>query len=226
MRFQAWSGLILTALGLLLLAPFGCVVVENFFPLWIWRAEVRGRVTDELGQPVSGARVVAEYFGDRSKDVIPGSRSPAITDVHGEFELSSVPGAVTLFARKDGVGIGQPLDLELEDGQEVDNVEISLDPGGRITGECLGADGMPLSRRWRRWISVEQADYRHWGDEDRIANIRSRDDGEFVIDGVPTGEVRVMLGPSFPFTQERIVTVKRGETTHVRFETPLEPGKR
>lgn len=203
--------------------------MQTFFPLWVWKAELRGRVTDEQGQPVAGARVVAEYFGDRSGGRIPGSRSPAITDEKGEFVLILVPGAVSLFAREDEHGISQPLDLEPQDGQQVAGVELCLDPGGRVTGECLGANGTPQAGRW---IAIEQAGYRHWRDEDQIANVRTGAAGEFAFDGVPSGKIRVMLGdtsptgPRYPFLQEQVVRVRRAETIHVRFEIPPHPWER
>lgn len=222
-----WSVFTLVCLAIVFGFP-GLLLVENFVPELVWQAKIRGHVTDERG-PVAGARVDAEYFGDRSAGVIPGSRSPAITNENGEFELVTVPGAVTLFARREGQGISAPLDLEPKDDEELAGIELRIDPGGRITGECVGADGAPRSGRW---IAIEQAAYGHWREEDRIANMRTNANGEFECDGVPEGEIRVMLdeegspGPWYPFVQEQVVTVRRAESTHVRFEIPLHPWER
>ena len=207
-----------------------CTIADYLGPVWVWKAELAGRVTDEQGEAVAGAQVVAEYFGDRSSvDAIPGSSSPAITDEQGEFVMSVVPGAVTLFARKVGLGFSVPLDLEPQAWHELAGLELILDPGGRITGECVGADGKPHSGRW---IAIEQADYPHWREEDRIVNLRTGGSGEFECEAVPSGEIRVMLGsfgpngPYYPFQQEQVVSVRRGETTHVHFEARAPQGKR
>jgi hypothetical protein len=106
-RVFTWSVFTLVGLALLFFLP-GRLLVEIVVPEWVWQAKIRGRVSEERG-PVAGALVAAEYFGDRSASVIPGSRSPAITNENGEFELVTVPGAVTLFARKEGHGTSAPL---------------------------------------------------------------------------------------------------------------------
>jgi hypothetical protein len=219
---------LVAAVQVYVLATIARFLVQVLFPLWVWSAEVRGQVSDEQGRPVAGARVVAEYFGDHSVEPLPGSRSPAISDENGAFVLFTVPGAVTLFARKAELGIRQPLDLELHDGEELAGVELRLDPGGRIVGECVTADGTPWPGRW---IVVEQAGYRHWRDEDGIASVRTGAAGEFAFDRVPSGDVRVMLGRGdsqfFPYEQEQIVHVRRDETTRVHFESgPFKPRQR
>src|SRR6185503_11556648 len=113
--------------------------------------------------------------------------------------------------------------------QRITGLELCLDLGGRIKGDCVRADGNPQPGRW---VAIEQAGYRHHNEEDRIAQVRTDENGEFSFDGVPTGEIRVMLGntspsgPWYPFLQERVVTLMRAETIHVRFETPLHPWER
>ncbi|MSR63895.1 MAG: carboxypeptidase regulatory-like domain-containing protein [Planctomycetes bacterium] len=181
-----WIPPALTALvAAYVLAIVACMIADYLCPRWVWNAELAGRVTDEHGEAVAGAQVVAEYFDDRSaEDAIPGSLSPAITDEKGEFVMNVVPGAVTLFARKDGLGFSVPRDLEPQDWQELAGLELVLDPGGRIVGECVGADGKPHSGRW---IAIEQAVYPHWWDEDRIVNLRTGGSGEFGCEVVPSG---------------------------------------
>ena len=94
-----------------------------------------------------------------------------------------VPGAVTLFARKDGVGISLPLDLLTEDEQAsssastlaVESLEnVSALP--RLRGGN-GSDGSS-------WNRPATATWRH---EDSIAIVRTTDEGKFVVEGVPSG---------------------------------------
>ncbi len=209
-----------------ILAALFYVVLEGLSSLSskdLWgESELRGRVTDEHGATVADAQVLAEYYGDPSAcPPRPGS-PPGLTDVKGQFALKATPGAVTLFARKEGVGFSQRIDLELVDEQEITGIELVLDPGGRIIGQCLGVEGDPLPGQW---IAIESAKYWDWWWQDRIF-ARTGAAGEFVFEDVPSGEVRVMLSDTFPraprhiVDQDRCVVVRHHGTTHVRFVVP------
>jgi len=118
---------------------FSLALLPVLFPTWFWKSSVRGIVLDPAGEPVAGARVSAEYFGDRSDSPIPGSRSPAVSDASGAFLVENViPGTVALLARSEGVAPNAPVWLELEDEQEVEGLVLGLRIPGRIAGEFVG----------------------------------------------------------------------------------------
>lgn len=73
---------------------------------------------------------MAEYFDYRSDIRCPISCGPATSDELGRFDLKHYPGRLRLSARKDGVGISEPLDFATENEQEVTGVELRLDAGG------------------------------------------------------------------------------------------------
>jgi len=47
------------------LVPLGCMVFENFCPLWVWKAEIRGRVTEmtERGADAHIDQLAKKYLG-------------------------------------------------------------------------------------------------------------------------------------------------------------------
>src|SRR5690606_37403888 len=89
-------------------------------------ANIHGRVKDTSGNPVRGARV---GLGFAPAVVVKGMLPEGfvLCDTEGQFTLALVePGSHTLSAYAEGVGRGS-LELEVEEGRDLDDVEIVLD---------------------------------------------------------------------------------------------------
>ena len=101
---------------------------------------VAGRVVDDAGRPVSGARVSARPLDFRTswKSVVSGG--------DGGFHLPLEPGDYQLGAAKDGwveARWEQPLRIDRE---TVEGVELRLRQGARITGRLSGLGPEELAR--------------------------------------------------------------------------------
>lgn len=135
-------------------------------------AQISGRVVDEAGAPVAGARVSLQKEWDPSG--LPSSSS----DADGAFTLSGVPdGVYQLFAEKQGFARSREGKLIAVDGSSVGGIEVRLIPGGSIVGRILGLDFAELSQ-----VQV-MADA-------QLGQVRP--DGSYRIDHVGPGKQRVM----------------------------------
>ena len=81
--------------------------------------------------------------------VLPGEREDSVTtDDAGRFVLAEVvPGAVALHAESELDAPSEPLVVELEPGELVTGIELSLRRGGRITGRVVDALGTGIPGR-------------------------------------------------------------------------------
>lgn len=114
---------------------------------------IRGRVLDERGEPVVGATIRA----DRPNAGLAHDSSSISSDAEGEFEIQGLTAGTRLVyaARSDRIS-GDPITLELREGDPPAFVDITLTRGqclsGRIDGgpESLlviaGADRRPPTR--------------------------------------------------------------------------------
>ena len=104
---------------------------------------LEGRVADEAGGPIEGAKVATRYPGPLGRGM--GSLKKTETDAEGRFTLPNVmPGRVELRVSKDGfVPYGERLAEEVVDGQTFEVAQITLSKGGVVTGRVTFPDGEP-----------------------------------------------------------------------------------
>src|SRR5438067_5461401 len=112
-------------------------------------ARVSGQVIEEgTNTPVAGARVFVVPDDERSAtaDAPPAS----VTDRDGRYQLDALPaGRYRIAAQK--ADFAPPLDpstmqiFEVADGEALDNVVVSLQRGGVITGRVLDPLGQPAA---------------------------------------------------------------------------------
>lgn len=108
-------------------------------------AEVAGRVVDEAGQPVAGARVRYEA----ANDAIPGSdllRDSVVSDAAGKFSFAALPtGSFRLMATHATLALGSSELLSIDATKPKTDAEIVLPAGATVRGTVVGADGKPAA---------------------------------------------------------------------------------
>ena len=115
---------------------------------------IRGRVTDDAGEPIAGA-LVRTKFRNRVRSVE--------SDADGRYEI---PGGMPGMTRVVASAEGRALDLQtVRVDAEMDPVDFTMVPGGRIEVQVLDADGrgIPGARiffqRWRGRIGYFEFDH-------------------------------------------------------------------
>ncbi len=108
-------------------------------------ATLRGRVVDDAGAAVDGARVVARLRGPIGDGV--GDLREARTDERGAFELEHVAlESLELRASREGLqDASLAVEAKLTDGLVVDGLELVLPRGEAIAGRVVFADGEPAA---------------------------------------------------------------------------------
>ncbi len=158
-------------------------------------SEVRGRVVDEGGVPVPGARVTLRE-GMRSWDLPSG-----VSGADGGFTLEGVAdGTYRLLGEKDGFARDEEGQEVVVAGSSVGGLEVELGRGGAVVGQLLGLDFTELSQ-----VQI-RADGGMWG---RTGTVRP--DGSYRVDNLAPGKRRITA--SLP-----------GGTRQADGEVELEPG--
>ncbi len=134
---------------------------------------ISGRVTDQDGTPIPGARVVATDVADFTKD--------EVTDEDGVFVLSGVQTgrrAVSVNVSAEGFARVRR-QVKVNDGSEVEQ-DFRLDATARVTGRVLTSNGDPLRGVM---LMVKKSEENATVDY-TIANGRTNHNGEFSIPSV------------------------------------------
>ncbi|HKB16460.1 MAG TPA: carboxypeptidase-like regulatory domain-containing protein, partial [Planctomycetota bacterium] len=139
-------------------------------------ARVSGRVTDDRGRPVAGARV--ERMGPD-----PFSRSSVASDEGGRFVLSGLPGEEATFtARHDRLGFALAR-LRPEPGRTSEWNPV-LTNGAGLSGDLADGSGLPLEG-WS--ITVRDPAER----DARETVVRTGPDGSFSVPLPPEGRLEI-----------------------------------
>ncbi len=154
-------------------------------------ATMSGVVTDSSGYPV--ARAVVTLFGFQ-----PG-RSAAVTrnrvaDAQGRFAFREVPpGRVFVSASGKGYAPSLYAPFELEPGQDLEGVGISLKGGATISGRIIDPRGMPLAGAS---IGLYQRLMTPYGSKSvLVGRSRAGSDGAFRLDRVEEGKRHFAVQP-------------------------------
>ena len=152
---------------------------------------LRGTVRNELGEVLEGARVtVQQQLGSVQGGMM--NFNPrrmvrrATTDEDGGFEIHGIgTGTWDLVAAEQGYIDLERKGLEVEGGQELDELDLRLLKGGTLQGQVVSSNGDPVVGatvervvQQRSMIDISRANRR---------NTRSDGDGNFVLDGLPLG---------------------------------------
>jgi protocatechuate 3,4-dioxygenase beta subunit len=159
--------------------------------------EVTGRVIDDAGRPVTGARV---DLGTDSRFV--RKQYQDVTGEDGRFRLMPVAdGRYLLSAEAEGFSETAAAAAVEVAGQPVANLEITLDRGAMLSGEILGLAAEDLAKVTIEARGERGATADAWTDGRGRYEVRSLRPGDWVVrarlwDGQRQAQVRVSIGRS------------------------------
>ena len=158
---------------------------------------VKGVVIGADGTPLGGAGVrMGDTHSLRDSGSIPvsvggQSRPDSVkTNARGEFELDNIPpGTVEIVAWRQGWAPSDPFTVELHPGEVREAVSLTLQVGGRITGELYDLGGQIAPRRR---IEIEG------GADNAVAQNQVQTDaqGLFVVEGLTAGKYEISVPAS------------------------------
>ena len=160
-------------------------------------ASISGKVTIK-GKPAPGVVIIATGAGDRYGSMVRGHR--ARTDQTGSYRIINLPAdtyaisAVTLAL----VPANQSDSVVVSEGEEVQDVNLLLVPGGVITGKITNFEGEPIIGER---VTISPADQRT---PSRFSTLMPRffldnttdDRGVYRAFGLPPGKYKVSVGES------------------------------
>ncbi|WP_419185982.1 carboxypeptidase regulatory-like domain-containing protein [Rohdeia mirabilis] len=181
-------------------------------------ASVFGRVVDPDGKPIAGGRVTAWATRPEGLSYRLSASEATLTDADGRFELRRLrPGKLHLAARHPDFARSTWRELELGAGERLNDLELAVRRGAKITGRVLDENDAPLVDRLVLLHAVEAWD---------PVRLRTDENGRFEIGGLVPGEWQVMaLGivdddPGAASVDELLlehVVLADGGTEHVEF---------
>jgi hypothetical protein len=176
-------------------------------------AEISGRVLDDSREPIAGASVAlvrSESSLRRMREPEPEVQEMGIADSRGRFQISGVPpGVWKLEVRAKDYAPGSADRVEVAEGESLDDIEIVLRRGARLTGRVVTVDGS----------GVPDARVRAAGQ-----NTVTGEDGRFLFsDRISAGPFEIKAEhPDFGLAEE-LVTLSPGDDAE-EVELVLEPG--
>lgn len=143
-------------------------------------AAVAGRVIDEAGAAVPGARVVFSGASDWSLQA-DERKDGVVTGADGRFAFPALPaGSFRFVARHEKFAPGTSAIFTLDGSHATDGVEIRLTAGATIAGKVVDGGGLPVaSAQVRVAVSTRSM----IGSEPR--QVFTADDGTFAVAGLP-----------------------------------------
>ena len=178
--------------------------------------DVRGRVIDERGAPVSEATIWAHA---NRLEALPVARC----DAQGNFRLEDASPSVALQARVPGHGASPARVIQGKPGgTELLELTISR-AAGEVSGRVLDVEGRPVPDALVAFVpesAKEVTPYDRSGPEPRSVQVRTDGDGQFHCNEVPQGSVIVSAAGAHPESTpaSRLIEVT---TTPLRVELRL-----
>ena len=169
---------------------------------------VAGRVADERGRPVAGARVFLEPG-------LGGALRVTQSAPDGSYRFENVlPGITGVFARAQGYGFGgQSIRVAIAD--TLKDTDLTLRAAGTLSGTVLGPGGSPIGgARITRAVFLGEsrvgipfAKLARFG----IEEPRTDEKGRFSIVSLPRGELLALKIAHPQYAQEAIADIKVGD---------------
>jgi hypothetical protein len=215
LRVMLWKGDEFIQDARTLTAPSRDVVIE--IP---GGGRVTGRVVDKSsGKPLTSFQ--AGVSSSRSGTMMMGSvQMREFSSEDGSFTLESVPaGSLSLVASAPGYTMAR-LNVTVEEGKTLSDVELPLDVGVRLTGRVTGPDGTALGDVT---VRVEPSPTR--GFSMRTAESTSITDanGEYSLEALPPGDETIAFTHATYVAARKQVTLKGREA---KLDVQLTGGQR
>lgn len=168
-------------------------------------ASVSGVVVDADGRPVEGARVRSQDAG-RGGGPWGGGRDEGVrTDADGRFELRALrPGQRTLSASAEGWRETETDELELLEGQRIEDLTIALERGLAIEGVVVWGDGRGPAAG-AKVVAATRIERRAFGSMSfsRVVDAgdgETDEDGRFALRGLDEGTYQLRASCADPAT--------------------------
>jgi len=147
--------------------------------------EISGRVVDDAGAPVPGARVSVSTWRHFDAALMPGRNAVVESDADGRFDAAGVEGGeLSLRASAEGYLRGA-VDLgRRANGESINDVVVRLDRGATVSGTVAWPDGAPAAGAEVRVA----APGRTWA---RARRTEADEDGRFELTGLSDSAWRV-----------------------------------
>ncbi|PCC68589.1 Carboxypeptidase regulatory-like domain-containing protein [Nannocystis exedens] len=189
---------------------------------------IRGRVVLSGGTAARGLHVGAEPQVDPSTPRARTTRAwsePTADD--GRFELLGLlPGRYRVSASSgEQPRLDPPVDVELPEGQDLEDILVTLPATGELRGTVKDSEGLPV-----QGVEVTLRGGQEW-----LPTTRTLDDGSFRLPHVPAGEYRVQAvsawtplqapGTTDDDVQGKAVTIATGEVREVQLVVESQHGR-
>jgi len=184
-------------------------------------ATLTGTVVDPNGRPVAGAEVTAELTEEWRH---------AETGDDGSFRIEDVtPGAVKVHADAEDWAPSDERPVDVASGQTVEQLVLSLNRGGSLSGEVFAKDGTPAANRM---IQIEASRGNDGGsatsDADGTFEVPHLQPGTYQVIAMPDmaemasagGYGKGDIGALLSELETATATIVEGETTHVVLGAP------
>jgi hypothetical protein len=143
---------------------------------------IEGRIADEGGSPLAGAKVSAKMF-EGKEGAPPSSKMPfqGTADADGRYILMGLSaGRYVVGARAGDRQDGRNEDVEVAEETATEGIDFVLKRGNLVTGRAVDSLGKPVPAAY---VVVEVGD--------RAAGGRADAEGRFEIRGLPEGKGRI-----------------------------------
>jgi protocatechuate 3,4-dioxygenase beta subunit len=170
---------------------------------------ISGRVVDKSSHsPVKAfeAGITPQRNGGGMMMVMPASMRSFTSD-DGTFVLENVPvGGLTLSVNAPGYVQARVPNLTLESGKALENVEVSMETGVRVTGHITGPDGTPAGGALVRLDAMAGNRMQRGGGMNDPYTVADPN-GEYTLDNVEPGEKTLVFSRSGLISTSKTVTL-------------------
>lgn len=162
-------------------------------------SSISGKVTIK-GKPAVGVMVLAKDSNELRTPVM--TRYRATTDQTGSYRITNLPaGTYDITAITPAlVPANESRSILISEGEEVEDVNLLLLPGGVITGKITDSEGEPLIGQW---VMIDTVDEQRVSAFNRTVMTRlhspdrvTDDRGVYRAFGLPPGKYKVSVGES------------------------------
>jgi large repetitive protein len=183
---------------------------------------VTGRVVDkESGKPLTTFQ--AGVSGSRGGGGMMMMAPPSMREFNsedGSFTLENVPaGAMSLVASAPGYA-GTRLNVTIEEGKTLSDVELSLDAGVRLTGKVTGPNGTPLPDVN---VRIQPSPTGAFSSRSAESSAVTNANGEYSLEALPAGEETISFTHANYVASSKQITLKGRET---KLDVQLSSGTR